>query len=248
MLKNRGFTLVELMVVMAALGGVALLVTKLGKDSLNIQNEAIISNDYNDLVRETHFFLSNLKACKVSLAGTHFQASASASPIKNLELWSSDSKGATRLKKRFAKGEKFGSLQIEDVSLQIDPEPPTQNASDIKKTTAVVKISLVRLKTKNPLVDIEHSINLNYSTNQAEDKSTIIDCDSISDSKETAKVWCGMIQNPCGNEIIQAVAIGKYENGKFTGIFQPSTMMDGKICTGALNHPATFTPCTSSHD
>jgi prepilin-type N-terminal cleavage/methylation domain-containing protein len=132
MFKNKGFTLVELMVVLAALGGVALLVTKLGKDSMNIQNESIISNDYNDLVRESHFLLSNLKACKVSLAGTHFQASAITKPVKNLELWTSDLKGTARVKKRFAKGEKFGSLQIEEVSLQLDPEGPSQNTSDIK--------------------------------------------------------------------------------------------------------------------
>ncbi|MBC7540363.1 MAG: prepilin-type N-terminal cleavage/methylation domain-containing protein [Bacteriovorax sp.] len=246
MLKNKGFTLVELMVVLALLGGVALLVTKLGKDSMNIQNETIVANEYNDLVRETHFLISNIKSCKVSLAGTRFQTSTSSQPIKNLELWSVDSKGLARLKKRFAKDEKFGNLQIENVSLQIDPIIPSQNVNDIQNTAAVLKISLVKTKFKSTLPDIEQSININFSTNRSEDKSTIIDCDSSYDSKERATVWCGTIQNPCGSEMIQAVAIGKYENGKFTGIFQPSVMTDGKICTGALNHPATFTACASN--
>lgn len=246
MIKKNAFSLVEMMVVLAALAGVALLVTKLGKNTKNIQTESMESNDYNDLVRESHFLISNLKSCKVSLAGTSFQTSAISKPISNIELWTSDSKGKTRVKKKLAKGEKFGSLLIEDVILEIDPEVTASNSGDLKNTTGVLRVILTKPKSKTTLADIEHSIKLNYSTNTSNDKNTIIDCDGEHESKEKATVWCGEIQNPCGPEMIQAVAVGKFENGKFTGIFQPNTVMEGKICTAAQNHPATFTACAGS--
>lgn len=244
MTRNKGFSLVELMIVLAALGGIALLVTKLGKDSMSIKSESLIANDYNDLVRESHFVLSNLKYCKVSLGGTSFQSSDRSKPITNLELWTSDSLGANRIKKKFAKGMTFGAIQIEDVSLMLEPEGRNQNTEEIQATSAVVKISLAKQKIKNNLIDIEQSINLTYSKGQ-DGKMTIIDCNANYDSKESAKVWCGIIQNPCGSENIQVVAIGKYEDGKFTGIFQPNNIVDGKICKAAINRPATLSSCSS---
>lgn len=246
MMKKNAFSLVEMMVVLAALAGVALLVTKLGKNTKNIQTESMESNDYNDLVRESHFIISNLKSCKVSLAGTSFQSSAISRPIANIELWTADSKGKTRVKKKLAKGEKFGSLLIEDIILEIDPEVPSPNSGDIKNTTGILKVIIAKPKSRTTLADIEHSIKLNYSVNPSNEKNTIIDCEDEHESKEKATVWCGEIQNPCGPEVIQAVAVGKFENGKFTGIFQPKVIMEGKICTAALNQPASLIACAGS--
>ncbi len=231
------------MVVLAALAGVALLVTKLGKSSMEIKNESIVSNDYNDLVRESHFLISNLKACKVSLAGTLFVPSLKPESIPNLELWTADSKGLNRVKKKFFRSEKFNSLQIEDVSLIIDPTSPIVSSVDIQHSTGTLKISLMKTKSKNPPNDIEQTIDLNYMVNPTTRKAEIIDCESSIDSKENALVWCGTIQNPCGTESIQVVGIGKYVEGKFTGIFQPTTMIDAKICNAAVNHPASFSKC-----
>lgn len=241
-MKNKGFSLVEIMVILGALGGIALLVTKLGKNTMNIKNESMISNDYNDLVRETHFLLANSKACKISLAGTTFRTSETETPIKNLEIWTSDSKGLKRVKKKLAKEEKFASIIIEDVSLQMDPITATDSGK-IQNTTGLVRISLVKTKGKTPLADIEHSINLNVSTNKEDGKSTIVDCEEDFSAKEKTKVWCGIVQNPCGTETFQAVAVGRYEDGKFTGTLAPSTLIEAKICTGAINIPATLTPC-----
>lgn len=246
MKKNKGFSLVEIMVVLAALAGVALLVTKLGKNSMSIQNESITNNDYNDLVRESHFLISNLKSCKVSLNGVTFPTSALTKPITQLELWTSDSRGLNKVKKKIAKGEKFGTLLIEDVQLAIDPVGAEQNNNPFKSTTGVLKIILAKTKTKNPLLDIDHSINLNFSSHQTEDKSTLVDCEEEHESKEKASVWCGRIQNPCGPEIVSVVAIGKYIDGKFTGIFQAAALSDFKLCTSAVNHPAEFTVCQVS--
>lgn len=251
----KGFSLVELMVVLAALAGVALLVTKLGKSSANLQSEAAVTRDYGDLVRESHFLLTNSKSCKVSLAGTRFNSNDLTKPISNIELWTSDAKGTRRDKKRFAKSEKNGVLQIDDISLEIskDFSTPLPNGTDsIQGTTAVVKISLVKPKvnSSNPnlVANIEHSVNLTFSTNPTTKTSTIIDCEDISlNAKENAKVWCGTVQNPCGPEQIKAVAIGKFENGKFTGVFEPSEPIgDIKFCHGAINQAATLTPCGSN--
>lgn len=245
-MKKKGFSLIEIMVILGALGGIALLVTKMGSNTMNIKNESITTNDYNDLVREAHFLLSNNKACKVSLAGTKFITADSTSPINNIELWTADSRGQNRMKKRFAKDEKFASLQIEDVTLTLDPVT-TKDPGNIQNTTALLRIKLVKPKTKSTLLDIEHSINVNYTINNTDERSSIIDCDEKREVREEVKIdtktWCGTIQNPCGTEIFQVVAIGRYENGKFTGVFQPTTLIEGKICYGAINHTATLTLC-----
>lgn len=250
-MKKKGFSLVEIMVILGALGGVALLVTKIGNNTMNIKNESTVSNDYNDLVRETHFLLSNLKACKVSLGGLSFNAANRNLPLTDLELWTADSSGTKRIQKKFSKGEKFGSLQIQDVSLTLDPESEVTSATGnfsntigSQNTTGVLKVSIVKPKVKNTIVDIEHSVNLTYTFSQTDQINTIIDCE---DKKEIAEnmVWCGSIQNPCGPEIFPAVAIGRYKNGKFTGIFQPTGLVEGKICTGALNYPVALALCES---
>lgn len=253
---NKGFSLVEIMVVLAALGGIALLVTKLGKSSMSMQSEAAITRDYNDLVRESHFLITNSKACKVSLAGTTFSISDSSRPV-SIELWTSDTMGRARDKKRYAKADKSGSLTIDDITLQVAKETvgtQTEGVTAPQGATASIKISLIKPKTAtaataNFTSNIEHSINITYSVNQTTGLGTIIDCEDISlSTKETAKVWCGTVQNPCGSEIIQAVAIGKYENGSFTGVFQATQppAPEIKICNGAINQPATLAPCASN--
>lgn len=255
-MKKSGFSLVEIMVILGALGGVALLVTKLGNNSMSIKNESVVTNDYNDLVREAHFLIANQKACKVSLAGLEFTPSEKIFSLPNIELWASDSRGEKRVTKKFAKGEKFAGLQIEDVTLTLDPvleesagvvaasASANNDSNEIKNTTGFLKISIIKPKTKNSIVDIEHSINVNYSINKTSGAATIIDCGDKREALENT-VWCGPIQNPCGTEVFAAVAVGRYKNGKFTGVLQPTGLVEGKICKGAVNHPANLTACAA---
>ncbi len=252
---NKGFSLIELMVVMAALGGVALLVTKLGKDSMSMQSEAAITRDYNDLVRESHFIISNLNSCKASLAGTTFSNSDLDKPLSNIELWSSNATGTARDKKRYAKSDKLGVLQIDNIHLKIAKDLPSTNeggSNSVMGTTAMLKIILVKPKGENSLqntvADIEQSINISYSINPSNGKKTIIDCEDLSNSKkDSAKVWCGTILNPCGPDMVASVAIGKYENGKFTGTFEPTGLgSEAKICRAAVNQPAALSSCPSA--
>lgn len=243
MLSKKGFSLVELMVILAALGGIALLVTKLGRNSVSIQNEAIVANDYNDLNREAHFLIENPKSCKVSLEGTVFQLNSNPIIIKKLELWSADSRGLRRKKKKYSSSEKVGSLTIEDISLALDKEANTKIESDIQSTTGTLKISLAKMKSKFPLSDIEQSINISFKTDINTGTSTIINCENISDKKGLPQVWCGEIQNPCGAERLQVVAVGNYEEGKFTGVLESSVLTDVKYCHSAVKFPANFRPC-----
>lgn len=247
-MKDKGFSLVELMVVMAALGGVALLVTKLGRESMSLQTEAAYTRDYNDLVRESRFLISNSKSCKASLAGTSFDPKDPTRTIKRVELWT-HGKNASREKKKFSARTKIGILEIEDITLTLsdDLQTPT-SAEEILNTSGVLKISLSKSKgdkESNPPQDIEQSINIGYSVDPASGKNKIVSCDNPSEPvvKESVKVWCGSVLNPCGSDMVQAVAVGKYENGKFTGVFEPAGLTDAKICKAATNQPATLSAC-----
>ena len=247
-MKDKGFSLVELMVVLAALGGVALLVTKLGRDSMSLQSEAAYTRDYNDLIRESHFLISNPKSCKASLAGTLFSPKDPSRTIRKIELWT-NGKNDSRDKKKFSSRSKIGILEIEEITLTLsdDLQTPT-NPEAVLSTTAVLKISLVKPKSEKentPLQDIEQSINVSYTNDPVTGKNKIISCENSSamDAKDATKVWCGTVMNPCGSEMVNAVAVGKYENGRFTGVFEPTGLSDTKICKGATNQPATLTAC-----
>jgi hypothetical protein len=253
MKNNSGVSFVELLFVLAALGGISLIVTNLGKSSASLQNAAVITRDYNDIVRESHFLLSNSNFCKASLSGLTFKAEDVKRPLSNIELWTSDDKGEKRVQKRFATSAKIGSLLIESITLRLAKNfsiPINSRGVVIQGTTGIIKIELTRTKagaSAKMISDIEQTINLTVSSDQSTGQSTILDCgDSNANNKENSKVWCGTVLNPCGSENIQSVAIGKYENGKFTGIFEPIlSISETKICHGAVNQPAILAPCES---
>jgi prepilin-type N-terminal cleavage/methylation domain-containing protein len=241
-MAKKGFSLVEIMVVLAALAGVALLVTKLGQNSQVIQNESLVTNDYNDLVRETHYLMDNLKSCKISLQEITF--SSDNLSLDNIELWTADSKGVNRNVKKISKKEKYKNLLIENVSIKID-EADDQNISDklIKQTTATLKVAVTKGKTKIQTPDIEHSFSMNYSFDPLKKEGKIIDCDPLGARQNQVRIWCGEIVNPCGSETLEVVAIGKFSDGKFTGTFQPVSNLLDKICLAAKDHPAKFSEC-----
>ena len=247
-MKDKGFSLVELMVVMAALGGVALLVTKLGRESMSLQSEAAFTRDYNDLVRESRFLISNPKSCEASLAGTLFNPKDPTRTVKRIELWT-HGKNESREKKKFSIHSKIGILEIEDITLTFSDDLQTPTSADtVLNTTAVLKISLIKSKVEkdtNPPQDIEQSINISYTGDPDSGKNKIVSCENAGEpvAKEMVKIWCGSVQNPCGSEMVQAVAVGKYENGKFTGVFEPAGLTDAKICKAAINQPATLSAC-----
>lgn len=242
---KKGFSLVEIMLVLAALGGVALLVTKLGKNTMEIQTGSFVMNDYNDLVRDAHFLMADPKSCKVSLGGVTFPPSGTIGTVENVEIWKSDSKGINKIKKVIAQSEKFKKLTIERISLSVDTTfGKISSVKEIHSTTGTLKIKAVSQNSKIVFEEIEHNLNLNVNIDLISNKGTIVNCDDpISDEKSLGRVWCGLIVNPCGAETLEVVGVGHYKNGLFTGIFQPKNNIDYKLCTSARNHPATFSSC-----
>lgn len=241
---KKGYSLVEIMVVLAALAGVALLVTKIGQNSQSIQNEAVVMSDYNELVREVHFLMANPNSCKVSLEGVSFSVLDFSKSITGIELWSADSRGKVRKKKLVSKNEKFKSLAIEDTFLTIDA-PPTLSFPDGAKvkSTASLKITLGKEKIKNQLSEIEHNFYVNFVYNAAKNEAVITDCGGGALEDKEANVWCGSLANPCGTEKAEVIGIGRYQDGKFTGIFQPVADTTEKFCLAAKNHDAAFKRC-----
>ncbi len=242
---KKGFSLVEIMLVLAALGGVALLVTKLGKSTMEIQNGSLIMNDYNDLVREAHFLLADSKSCQASLAGLTFVPNSKDGLIKDIELWKSDSKGFNKVKKIIAKTEKYKSLNIEEMTLSLDEVSLTGTKSlEPQNTTGTFKIKVNTQSGRTPLSEIEHHLSINFSVDPVTNLAKIINCDSalVSD-RSVAKVWCGTLVNPCGTETLSVVGVGRFLNGQFTGVFQSTTPVDFKVCGAAKNHPANLNSC-----
>ena len=243
---KKGFSLVEIMLVLAALGGIALLVTKLGKSTMEIQNNSLVMNDYNDLVRDTHFLLADSKSCKVSLQNLQFKVNEKNHLIDNVELWKADSKGVSKIKKIVSKSEKFKSLTIENVNLVIDDFSVSQkDTTDVIGTTSTLKVKVAMNSGRVSLSEIEHNLNISFKIDPNTSVATILNCDQVAsnEASTSAKVWCGTLVNPCGNEIINAVGIGQFKSGLFTGNFQSLSVVDFKICTAAKNHPANFKTC-----
>lgn len=241
---RKGYSLVEIMVVLAALAGVALLVTRIGQNSQNIQNESIVMNDYNELVREAHFLMGNPQSCKVSMEGVSFSTQDYSKEISGIELWAADSRGMARKKKLVSKSEKFKGLTVENISLKID-EPGISQFPDgaLIRTTASLKIVLGKEKVKNKISDIEHNFNINFIYNAAKKEGVIADCGINPADDRQASVWCGSLVNPCGSEQAEVVGIGRYQNGKFTGIFQTAKETTEKFCLAARNHDASLRRC-----
>lgn len=249
--KRNGFSLVELMMIMAALGGVALLVSKLAKNSMNVQSDAMSSTEYFDLIRESQFIISDLNSCKVSLANTTFKGSTIEKAINGIELWTADTSGEKRAEKKFSQNQKIGKLEVKNITLSIPGHLSKEDFPEgTHSTNALLKISVSKTNSNNeatPLKDIQQSVYITFSTDSS-GTSTIVNCEKLdSESKEIAKVWCGTLQNPCGIEIISVVAIGKYEKEKFTGIFYPTDAnYTARVCPGVVAYQANLKPCNAT--
>lgn len=235
-IRNRlGFSLVELMVVLAALGGVALIVTKLGKDSLEIQNESSMTNDYNDLVREAHFLLNNKHNCQVSFSGLKFKPEKKATLIKEVILKSRAEVENVKSVKIISSKVKYKNLNIDSIYLKINPKSEEVGSNNgLHQATAILVIQLAKSAIKIETPMIEHELNLTYKISDDGLQAEIVDCLGNFDQKYSAKIWCGTIKNPCGSEMIEVVAIGRFKDKKFTGTFQPTAtpieLNEMKIC------------------
>ena len=177
--SKSGFSLVELMLVAAGLGGVALIVMQLGKNSLKIQNESLADGDYTQLSREVNFLISREKDCTASLSGKKFRGSTiTSTPVTALELWSSDQSGS-KSQKKFYEGQKYGKTSIETIGFKMPdytagvdfPEGSNQSFVGVLELKGMKKV-LGNEKNFNP---ISQTLNVTFDTDSA-GESTIKNC------------------------------------------------------------------------
>lgn len=177
--NKRGFSLIELTIGIALLGGVALGVAQLLKNMSKGQGDIQNIADLMELKNESLFLIENLKSCKASLSGFTFRGSTIRStPKDGVELWSVDQAGA-RSRKIFHANAKFNKLVVDRITFSM---PDYTSASDwpvgtAQSFTGLIKISGRKLNSgsSRSFPDISKSINVVFNTDSS-GVSTIVDC------------------------------------------------------------------------
>ena len=178
-LKQRGFSMVELLIVIAGIAGVSLVVMQLGENSSRIQGDTVSTVDYTQLHNELTYMLANPKNCKASLANTTFNgATIKANPVTGLEFWTADQDG-NRSRKRFYEKHKYGKLGIDRISLTMPDYTATTNWPEGNKQVFYGEIRIAGQKinsgTMKPFKEIVQPIKVIFDTN-ASGLSTIKEC------------------------------------------------------------------------
>lgn len=232
---KKGFSLVELMVILAALGGVALVVTRLGKNSMNIQGESQQAAEYADLSRDFHFQLADVESCKQTLQNKTFVAAKPAA-ISGLEI--------SHPTKKITAG-KTGKLAVGAISLtmtNLSEELSKPGTHGVKGEIKISGIASTSAPIKN-FPDLRHSVALTVNTDDA-GTSTIVSCERFDEeAKEQARVWCGTVTANCLSDGVRVMAIGKYHDGKFSGAIHPLESGSTINCPGLINQDAKLSAC-----
>lgn len=120
MYKNeKGFSLVEVMVVLGILGGLAVVFMQFNKNISTSQSRIFSYQDLNDLNNLLNFSLTNANECKTSVEGATFKGSTIKTTPVQFEIWNSDQSGARTSKKLSATDaglKNFGKIEITDIS------------------------------------------------------------------------------------------------------------------------------------
>lgn len=242
MIKN-GFSMVELMVILAALGGVALIVTRLGKNSMDIQNETQSAADYADLVRSVHFLLGDSDSCKATLSGKKISSNDLGKEIPGLDLYFAEAgqTGSQQDKQKKIIQGNNGKLTIDKISLTVSAYPGHKN---IAGTKALIKLSGIKSsKPVKTFEEIRHPLFITLKKDPASDEMFIVNCERFdSDSLERARVWCGTVNTPClsGQRVM---ALGKFAEGKFTGVVHALESNSSFNCPALIEQSAQLAEC-----
>lgn len=177
--RKSGFSLVEIMVALGLVGGLAMVVMQVMKSSSKGQVDVMNFADYSSLRDEAVFLINNNNACKASLAGFTFNGSTiKNTPKTGVELWGADQDG-NRTTKKFSAGAIFGKTEIEKISFSMpDYTAGTNWAEGVGQsfTGQLVisgkKSSMGNVKAFN---DIKKSITVDFDTD-ASGLSTIKNC------------------------------------------------------------------------
>jgi prepilin-type N-terminal cleavage/methylation domain-containing protein len=129
-IQPKGFSLVELMIAVGAMAGIALVVMQISKNSASTQVVAFNTSDFISLKAKIETMMLNDFDCKASLKDITFKATQLKSTPLNVELWNGDQVGAR--KSKFISGtdsnfKKFGKIAISSVQILM---PDFSGASD----------------------------------------------------------------------------------------------------------------------
>lgn len=183
--KKSGFSLVEIMVALGLIGGLAMVVMQVMKSSNKGQIDVMNFADYSSLRDEAIFLINNSNACKASLAGFTFNGSTiGATPKTGVELWGADQDG-NRTTKKFFTNAKFGKTEIEKITFSMpDYTAGTNWAQGTGQSfTAQLVISGKKSNMGNVKAfnDIKKSITVSFDTD-ASGLSTIKGCSASTGS------------------------------------------------------------------
>lgn len=177
--NKKGFSLLEIMIAIAMLGGISLGVMQMLKSMQKGQVDTQNFTDYTSIAQESSFLLNDLNSCKASLAGTTFHGSTiKSSAITGIQLWSADQAGA-RSQKKFYSGANFGKVTIDTISFNMPDYTATSDWSvgTNQTFTGLITISSKKKSMGHESTDklITKSINVTFNTD-ASGQSTITSC------------------------------------------------------------------------
>jgi prepilin-type N-terminal cleavage/methylation domain-containing protein len=232
MKNERGFSLVEIIVVMGMLGVASLGVMQLTKTITKGQGEAIGTADLVDMRKEMAMYLADSKDCSASLNGVTFQgATIKLAPVAGLEIWSADNTGA-RGTKHFFENQKFGKVKIQEISLKMpDYNSGTNWPTGIDqffKGELTLKSDKQNMGTLKTNLDQVYQINLKFNTD-AGGTSTIQSCSSVSSIKQTREGFCTPALTPDNGNVGTCPAIANYNLRRYSACI-PGTQRSITCC------------------
>lgn len=198
--NSGGFSLIEVLVAIAILGGASLLIMQLGKNSSNLEAEMNQKAEDRELKAEIDFILDNPKSCTASFKGTTFKGSTIKSNPVDVELWISSHDESTK-KKKFSATDKsyanIGRINLTDIELSLpnyttgtDFPPGTANTEALLQVSGHSK---VMGKNRN-FKPITKNLRITFNTD-ATGNSTIDSCSAKSSTGELEKL--GQYKTSC---------------------------------------------------
>jgi prepilin-type N-terminal cleavage/methylation domain-containing protein len=238
MSSDSGFALVEVIIAAAVFGIISLGVMQMTKTMHKGQGEATGQADLLDMRREASQYLQDEDDCSASLKGVTFKGSTiKLTPKTGLEIWTASNTGV-RSQKRFYETQKFGKINISEISLTM---PDYTTGSDwpagtdqfFKGELKIVssKLNLGQVKN-NP--DQIYNLNLTFNTNGA-GLSTIESCTSATKIKQIRQGFCTPALTPDNGNTGVCSVIAGYNLRRISACI-PGTQRTLTCCYVPTNH------------
>lgn len=205
--KEKGFSLVEILVAVAIVAGVGLMVMKLTENMRGAENRSVGIMDARETLAEIRTILENEKFCRLSLVDPNGQEvtwrksdidDPSKDPGLPVELWTGNVEGTKRIRKMFYDGLEQGKTRIHSIRLFMNNTiGPEDYPSGIRTDLGTVRVTY-SFQGTNPqggqrTMSRDFLIYVNFKTNSSYE-STILGCER--DSIQTICESLNMDYNP----------------------------------------------------